>query len=110
MFKPDYDRLALIYEIAKSEDAVNIDMLLTISHIKTNGFTFLSNGLFNEQPDQRSSDKIEQIIRDSVNLWNSRVVLPRSVDIASEQIISGSQYTNTHIRNTVYEFYKQMFE
>lgn len=110
MFKPDYDRLSLIYEIAKDEGAGNIDMLLTIAHIKTNGFTFLSNGLFNERVDPKSSDEIEQIIRDSVNLWNSSVVLPCNIDIASEQIIKGSQYTNTHIRNKTYEFYKQLFE
>lgn len=109
MIKPDYERMQLIYRIALEEDAGNIEMLLTVAHIKTNGFTFLNRGLFNELPElNNNSDDIKNIIRNSINLWNSCVILPCNIDIASEMIVTGSQYTDTHIRNIVYKFYKDL--
>lgn len=108
MFEPDYYRLMMIHEAAIKKQVKELWYFLALSHISTNGFTFMSNGLFNERVDALSKDEITTIIDDSIDLWNSVVLLPCSINHASEMIKPGSQYTDTHIKAIVLDYYKQL--
>lgn len=111
MFQPDFKMMGKVYEGLVRNDVPDVLNFLAISHIATNGFTKIQNGLFGELiPLEKPQSQIDVIIDNSVDHWVENITIDAKIDEQCESVIRGSQYTDIDERILVLNYYKQLIE